>query len=804
MNILMTRATARRQAPDRAEQEAVKAEVLLRGVTAALAAIATGGTFATEVRLSAGGLRLAVEGVGPLRSPISAAVAKQLIAVARPAPFGRGERTVYDRSVRDTWEIEARRIEIEEPRWQHALAPALETIRERLGLPEGVRLAAKLDKMLVYGPGQFFAPHQDSERSDDMVGSLVVELPSRHEGGEFVVRHDQENKTFGGAATKDITLLAFYADCHHEARPVRSGHRIILTYHLLRRGKAKGEATVRPVDVDRLQAGVETYFATPVMHRYERSAPRRPDRLIYLLDHEYTEKGLSWEHLKGADRLRVAALREVTARLDCEVYLALAEVHETWSADEDSRGWYDDDEETGDVDGYSLTDLIDDDISLEHFVDPDGRAAPDLRIEPDRDEICFTRASVDMSPFKSEYEGYMGNYGNTMERWYRRAALVMWPRARDFTIRAAMSPSWAVEQLAALVKAGSLADARARADELVPDWDPVARREGGAAFVSNVLKVLVSLEDARLSLALLSPLEPARLSPRSMLTFAALVERHGLAWAKELFSVWTQAERYDAPPWLSLLPQLCQVLAVGPQGRALAEWLVSREVDAYMQRRARHGKLSRVLAEEQASGDLDALSKMFEAAGVIRASVSRDELVAFLIAPETALPLASAGALLMRVEDGRTPEMVRTLGLHRLYRHVVDSIERSLAAPERDPGDWSIEPPVSCACVLCEELSAFLRARERIRHPWPLAKDARRHVHGILDHNRLPVSHKTIRQGRPYTLVLTKTNELFKRDKAERARQRELLVWLKRQQGAFSPSSVKGRVTDAKTGRSIA
>ena len=79
MNILMTRATARRQAPDRAEQEAVKVEVLLRGVTAALAAIATGGTFATEVRLSAGGLRLAVEGVGPLRSPISAARSRTCI-----------------------------------------------------------------------------------------------------------------------------------------------------------------------------------------------------------------------------------------------------------------------------------------------------------------------------------------------------------------------------------------------------------------------------------------------------------------------------------------------------------------------------------------------------------------------------------------------------------------------------------------------------------------------------------------------------------------------------------------------------
>jgi hypothetical protein len=32
--------------------------------------------------------------------------------------------------------------------------------------------------MLVYGKGQFFLPHQDSEKNDAMVGTLVLSLPS--------------------------------------------------------------------------------------------------------------------------------------------------------------------------------------------------------------------------------------------------------------------------------------------------------------------------------------------------------------------------------------------------------------------------------------------------------------------------------------------------------------------------------------------------------------------------------------------------------------------------------------------------
>ena len=31
-------------------------------------------------------------------------------------------------------------------------------------------------------------------------------------------------------------------------------------------------------------------------------------------------------------------------------------------------------------------------------------------------------------PYSLEYEGYMGNWGNTLDRWYHRAAVVVWPR----------------------------------------------------------------------------------------------------------------------------------------------------------------------------------------------------------------------------------------------------------------------------------------------------------------------------------------------------------------------------------------
>jgi hypothetical protein len=51
-------------------------------------------------------------------------------------------------------------------------------------------------------------------------------------------------------------------------------------------------------------------------------------------------------------------------------------------------------------------------------------------------------------------------------------------------------------------------------------------------------------------------------------------------------------------------------------------------------------------------------------------------------------------------------------------------------------------------------------------------------VHTRIDLAELPVLHQTRRQGRPYTLVLTKTQELFTREQTVRRQAAEDLAWL--------------------------
>ncbi len=156
--------------------------ILLGGVTA-------GGSFSARRTAPADTLPIEVKGLGPLRFPVPAAQARQLRGLAHPARYGKGTQTLLDARVRDTWEVPLSRVKIDKRRWNRTLQPVLEGLRADLGLPAGSRLVAELQSMLVYTRGQFFVPHQDSEKSDEMVASLVVTLPSSLKGGSLVVEH---------------------------------------------------------------------------------------------------------------------------------------------------------------------------------------------------------------------------------------------------------------------------------------------------------------------------------------------------------------------------------------------------------------------------------------------------------------------------------------------------------------------------------------------------------------------------------------------------------------------------------------
>ncbi len=243
--------------------------------------------------------------LGTVRRPgdfFAAGTAEQLIAVATAAPFGRGEQTLIDPEVRRCWQIGPDQVHLGGRHWQRTLDGIVARAAEGLGVDGPV--AAEFYKLLLYGPGGFFTGHRDTEKAPGMFATLVVALPSAHAGGELVVRHK------GREACLDLrcddpaeaAFAAFYADCVHEVRPVAQGHRLILTYNLLRRGRSPG-----PPSYEQEQAR-----GIALLQGWCEDATRpggtAPRKLVYPLEHAYTPAELGFPALKGADAAAAGVL----------------------------------------------------------------------------------------------------------------------------------------------------------------------------------------------------------------------------------------------------------------------------------------------------------------------------------------------------------------------------------------------------------------------------------------------------------------------------------------------------------------
>ncbi len=201
-------------------------------LASALGSVSRPFDFAVSGRVELFAPDLHVEGVGRIALPLLPVQARELVALAERAPFGRGAETLVDTEVRRTWQFTADRVRIYGRHWPRTLEDIVGRVADGLGIGDPIR--AEFYKLLVYDEGSFFASHRDTEKTDGMFATLVIVLPSQSEGGELVVRHGDREEQFdlSVAEPAEAAFAAFYADCVHEVLPIRSGHRVALVYNL--------------------------------------------------------------------------------------------------------------------------------------------------------------------------------------------------------------------------------------------------------------------------------------------------------------------------------------------------------------------------------------------------------------------------------------------------------------------------------------------------------------------------------------------------------------------------------------------
>ena len=747
---------------------------------------------------------LQVPGVGLVGWPLKMATAKKLIAVCQPAPFGKGEQTLIDTSVRDTFELAPDQFSITNPQWNQAIQRMLGPIAIKLGLP-AERLVPQLYKLLIYKTGGFFLPHRDSEKTDRMVGSLIVALPSRFTGGALTVRHQGQQSYFQfleAASEKSASYAAFYADCEHEVAKVRSGYRLCLAYNLVLTPEPRQKvAPAKPTDSS--PAGL---LADAITQWVEKK-PAEP--LVFALDHHYTEHGLSPDLLKGADRARAELVMAAADKAGCRVMFCQVERHITCSAydedgddddgygsrsrrrhrneDEDDDG--DDEIEDDDSSGnYVIQEVIDEYLTGENWVDATGKPVNIPPIGFDGDSIVSSIPLDDWKPTREEYEGFTGNAGNTLDRWYHRSALCLWHQDQHYEVLAKECHSFAIEQLDELLQApkqkasrkksasAKPAPRKKRSDTSAPEclalaqailrhwpktssyhYQPEYLRDKPRNVFASQLAAIDDPELARQLFRLAATHDPYLDLDRLVV---GMCRKHGCAaFAAELTALFeTEPQRLMVRnvDWLEKLAlaqlddPLCQEL-IPRLARQAVDQFCQPLPDRHYGADPTHAVLTLpgLLLILRSLGDDTQLERIVD---LVRANPKRFPLATIQV------PVLKTAITAWRKHDLAPPALVQLWLLA-----VQQELQAATSEEPQPPSDWVRPNDIDCQCKFCQELQVILGDPTakvgRIR----AAANSRSHILESVRKHNSDVTDGLEKIGSPHVLVLTKTDGSFQR-----------------------------------------
>jgi hypothetical protein len=707
-----------------------------------------------------------VDGVGRIAFPILPAQAERLVAIAGPAPYGRGEQTVVDRDVRRTWQVDPARIRIGGRHWEKTLGNLVGEVA--LGLGVSGPLAAEFYKLLVYDAGSFFVDHRDTEKIPGMFATMVLVLPSVHGGGELIVKHAGREVALDlrPEDPSEIGVAGFYADCVHEVRPITTGFRITLVFNL------------RFIDTSRPLKAPDYRFEQARVAEALRnwaSAEDEPDKLILPLEHAYTPTELSFSALKGADAGVASVLIKAAAEADCDLHLALVSIEESGSAQPTgyySRGRWnrdDDDEE------FEVAEVCERALTLSEWRRPDGGEAKFNDFPFSEDELCPQDAFEDLEPDEEYFQEATGNEGASFERTYRRAGLVLWPAAR---------------RLAVLNQAG-LRTTLPYLENLTARWETSGASIGSSLWRdADELSARMLRSWPRLSWRTEDDAEAGKMLDLQ-------VRLGNVKRIDEFFAELSAKGHYAAADNEAIV----RAAALLPPGRA-TELLVRivRENAAAHLSACGDLLLRCVAAPNGASGDLgrigDALIDAMPGDPTNREEVNhwtRPESVrpGFVVDLLTATSRIDLGLSLRAIErvlawpktygpdDVLTPAALALAKLAesrswpaaaRLREASLDHLRRRIALPLEAPRDWRRDNPVRCTCAECRALGAFLVAPDQRQWRLKAVQDRRTHVEQSVRTATCDLDLATERRGSPHTLVATKNDASYRR-RAEQRRQ---------------------------------
>lgn len=721
--------------------------------------------------------RLEVEGVGSVALPLLPQQLSQLVQVAEQAPYGKGEETLVDTTVRKTWQIAPDKVHIRGKHWQTMLDGIVAQAVDGLGVTGEVR--ADFYKLLVYDAGSFFVNHRDTEKAEGMFATLIVALPAVYTGGELRIEHAGQSVALNLQTDdpSEISFAAFYADCVHEVLPITSGCRLVLVYNLCRSGKG---ALPQPPDYQREQTQ-----ATACLRQWvtmEHTGEDIPLKLVYLLEHAYTPEGLAFAALKNGDAAIASVMIPAAEQADCDLYLALVSVEESgWAEYSGSYGrkkryWEEDDE-----DDFEIGEVTEQAQFISYWHTPQGELKALGMLHFDDEELCLPHRLHSLAADALHFHEATGNEGASFERTYRRAALVMWPRAYRADALSAGGVGITLPYLADLVErwqtvgtADERDDALHFAKGIIANWEDDGGHwhsaGHGTPTLSRLLASLIPLADAELMVAAVTRTAISGKSyqrednPMLLAALALLPDPQARALLAELITQRAATRLAACGQLLRLaLPRYAAetTTAFLPAAHALLESLANPAAPTHFY------QVTTPLNVEQVVDLLIAIGKVDVALG--------KQAVVHLLAQRQRFSMDDSliPAVLLAAQASDYPPEVVAL----LQQQCLAYLESCIAVPLAAPTDATREANIECTKLWnkdgkadCEALKRFMLDPNETSWNFVASADRRDPLANIANQAKLDVSMTTLKAKRPYTLRFVKTQASYERKVAQRER----------------------------------
>ena len=510
----------------------------------------------------------------------------------------------------------------------------------------------------------------------------------------------------------------------------------------------------------RLKTSLKKYFDND--DALKNRDPKKPKKFIYLLDHQYTESSLSWDLLKNTDRFRVDSLIKISKALNLNYHLALADMRETWECkmDYDEYSSYRSNRNYSDQEKAEPSYIMDTEVVLKHWIDQDGKKIDMHDFAVDNASLCYTGDNEMLEPYNSEFEGWCGNYGNTLDRWYHRAAIVLWKKEDYYAVMFEIDVETFMNKISLLMnETNSLKELQTLLESVSPYWGRYANEseDASAANIKNTLDIVTIINNTNISKNLLAAYTFKSFTKNNILNWITIIKLYGESWFLELLEIYKKKinshDKYIVPYFNKIIIEL----EVGKYQK-IQQWLLNFQYSMIVQsHRMRYETPVQYKAlEKKRVRDIeeftDAILSTNNAEGVAN-------LALYLIKSVNSYPALSLDTV---CEKFLRSDFKNSLEIKALRDHILSALSSEYEKGIRNEQDQSILDKPNCKCGDCKTLECFLIDEVLSEKIWAMAEPRRRHAEDVIKRVGIPLNIKTDTSGRPYKLVLTKSNDLYR------------------------------------------